>query len=63
MDGHLPCLGWSHTNPTKVTHQKEVHYRLGIWHQVKTAIDGQLHSLEWAPTNPRMVTHKKEVFY
>ena len=30
MDGHLPCLGWSPTNPTLVTHQKEVHHRLGI---------------------------------
>ena len=41
MDGHLLYLGWSHTNPTKVTHQKEVHYRLGSWyfdltHKAKT---------------------------
>ena len=32
MDGHLPSLGWSSTNPRMVTHQKEVYYRLGIWH-------------------------------
>ena len=32
MDGHLPYLGWSPTNPRMVTHQKEVHYRLGIWY-------------------------------
>ena len=41
MDGHLPCLGWSPTNPMMVTHQKEVHYRHGIWyfdltHKTKT---------------------------
>ena len=32
MDGHLPSLGWSPINPRMVTHQKEVYYRLGIWH-------------------------------
>ena len=50
-----------------VTHQKEVYYRLGIWHleqhQVTTAMDGHLPSLGWSPTNSRMVTHKKEVHY
>ena len=32
MDGHLPSLGWSLTNQRMVTYQKEVYYRLGIWH-------------------------------
>ena len=32
MDGHLPYLGWSPTNPRMITHQSEVHYRLGIWY-------------------------------
>ena len=32
MNGHLPYLGWSPTNLRMVTHQKKVHYRLGIWH-------------------------------
>ena len=32
MDGYLPSLGWSPTNPRMVTHQKEVNYKLGIWH-------------------------------
>ena len=32
MDGHLPYLGWSLTNPRMVTYQMEVYYRLGIWH-------------------------------
>ena len=32
MDGHLPSLGWSPTNPRMVTHQKEVYYIVGIWH-------------------------------
>ena len=31
MDGHLPTLGWSPTNPRMVTQQKE-YYRLGILH-------------------------------
>ena len=32
MDGHLPSLVWLHTIPRIVTHQKEVYYRLVIWH-------------------------------
>ena len=32
MDGHLPSLGWSPTNPKMVTNQKEVYNRLGICH-------------------------------
>ena len=32
MDGHLSILGWTYTNPRIVTHQKEVNYRLRIWH-------------------------------
>ena len=32
MDGHLPFLGWSFTNPRMVNHQKEVYYIVGIWH-------------------------------
>ena len=30
MNGHLPFLGWKHTNPWMVTHQKDIHYRLRI---------------------------------
>ena len=41
MDGHLPSLGGSPTNPRVVTHQKEVFYRFDIWlldliHKTKT---------------------------
>ena len=32
MDGYLPFIGWSPTNPRMVTNQKEVYYRLEIWH-------------------------------
>ena len=32
MDGHLPSQEWLPTNPRMVIHQKEVNYRLGIWH-------------------------------
>ena len=32
MDGHLPSLGWSLTNPRMVTQLKEVYYRLKIWY-------------------------------
>ena len=32
MDGPLPSLGWSPTNPRMVTLQKEVYYIVGIWH-------------------------------
>ena len=31
-DGHPPTQEWSPTNLRMVTHQKEVYYRLGIWH-------------------------------
>ena len=52
-DGHLPSLGWSPTNSRMVTHQKEVHYRLGIWHiDLRPGDNCQ----EWSPTIPRMVT-------
>ena len=30
MNGHLPYIGWSPTNPRTVTPQKEVYYRPGI---------------------------------
>ena len=30
MDGHLPSLGWSPTNPSMANHQEEVYYILGI---------------------------------
>ena len=41
MDGHIPSLGLSPTNPRMVTYQKELYYRLGIWllgitHKTKT---------------------------
>ena len=32
MHSHLSSLGWSPTNPRMVIHQKEVYYRLEIWH-------------------------------
>ena len=32
MDGHLPSLGWSPTNPRMVNHKKKVYYINGIWH-------------------------------
>ena len=43
-----------------VTHQKEVYYRLRIWHldlthKTKTRPDDNLYG--WSPTIPRMVTH------
>ena len=28
----MDCNEWSPTIPRMVTHQKEVYYRLGIWH-------------------------------
>ena len=72
MDGDIPSLRGSPTNPRMVTNQpkdgplnKEVYYRLGIWHlhitPNETDMDGHLSSLAWSPTNPRMVTHQKEV--
>ena len=58
-NGHLPSLGWSPTNPRMVTLQKEVYYRLGIWHLDLT------HKLRpgdncqsWSPAIPRMVTNQ-----
>ena len=32
MDGCLPFVGWSGTNPRMVTHEKEMYYGLGFWH-------------------------------
>ena len=32
--GHLQSVGWSPSNQWMVTHQKEVYYRLGIWHEI-----------------------------
>ena len=32
MDGHQQSLGWPSNSQRMVTHKKEVHYRLGIWH-------------------------------
>ena len=32
MDGCQPSLRWSTTKQRMVTHQKEVYYRLEIWH-------------------------------
>ena len=56
MDGHQQSIGGSPTNPRMVTHQKEVHYRLGIWQlnftDKKTpAMDGHLPSLGGLPAN------------
>ena len=31
MDGHIPSPGWSPTDPTMITHQREVYCSLGIW--------------------------------
>ena len=56
----LPSLGWSPNNPRMVTHQKEVNYRLKIWHldlnyenniQRTAAIDGHQTSKGWYLTN------------
>ena len=73
----MRCHGWSATIPRMVTHhpkdghppfkiyQKDLYYRLEIWHldlthKIKTmlsAIDGQPPSPGWSPTIPRKVTH------
>ena len=61
MDGHLPSLGWSHTIPRMVTHQKEVYYRHGIWHLNSTKLTKPKmgnNFNEWSPILPRMVTHQ-----
>ena len=50
MDGHLPSLGWSPTNPRMVTYQKEVYYIVGIWHYELTK-------------KSKAITHQKEVYY
>ena len=71
--------GWSPTNPKMVTHQKEVYYRLVIWHihfSHKTNTRWQLPWMVtyhpwygcpptqgWSPTTPKMVTHQKEVYF
>ena len=62
-----------------VTLQKEVYYRLVIWHQhfnrktntrwqlpwmiIYHPSEGHPSTQRWSPTNPRMVTHQKEVYY
>ena len=51
-------------NPRMVTHQKEVNYRLGIWHldlshKTKTAMDGYLSIQIQSPNNPRMLTNQR----
>merc|ERR1711867_59076 len=67
---------WSPTNPRMVTnhpkdghppfkiYQKEVYYRLEIWHlalthkiKARCSADGQPPSPGWSPTIQRMVTH------
>ena len=64
MDGNLPSLGGSPTNPRVVTHQKEVFNRFYIWlldlvHKTKTKW-----LLPWMVTHqPRMVTYQKNVYY
>ena len=64
MDGHLPSLGWSPTNPRMVTHQKEVYYKLGIWHlDLNQKLKPGDNYQGWSPTIPRMVTRHKEVYY
>ena len=66
IDGPPPSLGGSPNNPMMVTHQKEVYYRLGIWHlhiTYKTntrwqlpwmityhSLDGHPPTLGWLPT-------------
>ena len=49
MDGHLPSLGWSPTNPRMVTLLKEVYYRLKIWYldlTYKNKTRGQLPNIQ-----------------
>ena len=53
VNGHLPCLGGfpptqggSLTNPRMITHQKELYFRLGIWH------------LDFTHKTKRRVTHQ-----
>ena len=71
MDGQPPSLGWSPTDhpedghPPFEIYQKDLYYRLEIWHldlthKIKTrlnAIDGQPPSPGWSQTIPRMVTN------
>ena len=58
-DGHLPCPGWSPTNQRMVTHQKEVCYRLGIWHfDLTHKLRPVDNCQECSPTTLRMVTHQ-----
>ena len=54
---HLSSLGWSPTNPRMVTSQKEVHFRLEIWHLGLTHKTTANNCHECSPTIPRMVTH------
>ena len=60
-DGHLLSLRWSPTNQKMVTHQKEVCYRLRIWHVdlYKQLWPGD-NCQEWAPTILSIVTHLSE---
>ena len=54
MDGHLLSLGLSPTNPWMVTHQKEVHYRLGTLFTKLTPGDDYN---GWSPTIPSLAPH------
>ena len=56
MDGHLPFLKWSPTNPRMVTQQNEVYYK-------QTVMDGHLPSLRGSPTDPGMLTHQPKDGY
>ena len=62
MDGHLPSIRWSPSNPRMVTHQKEVYYIFVNWHldlTQKLTPGDNCHG--WSPTIPRMVTHQPKV--
>ena len=60
-------MDWSPTLPRMVTHQKEDHYRHGIWYfelsHKTNPMDGPLPSLGWSPTNQRRANHQKKVYY
>ena len=58
MDGHLPFLGWSSINPGMVTHQKDVNYRLRLYHFELTKLIPSNNCHGWSPTIPRMVDHQ-----
>ena len=71
MDGHLPSLGWSPTNPWMVNYQKEVYYRHGIWHLTHTKLTPGDKCHGCSPTISKIVTHhsmdgqppEKNVYY